>query len=344
MTNTYETQRKGQLIFALSYAGLAPDIELITTCLDRFSELKPDLLHMLENPGDESWEDDDPRWYGAVHAGYLLLAHRELDALPSFKKILLSQDGRDENLVEWFAMDLHAYGTAAIPMLESVISSEPTYSYGTSATIDILQDIMLEHPEERERITEIFRNALPPLNQIGEPVIPQYEWKKLVNRKMFWSFLALALAKLHDEVSQPQIEALYDQDMIDCSVMGDKTEYRKHLSGVYGERIYKPKPFDIMKRYEEMHAQAAEPENKFPGGFDPANLTEEQKALISQMNPSGSFLGDLAGKGSSKKGRGGGGGTTKMSVTFVHDKPKVGRNDPCPCGSGKKYKHCCGKK
>ncbi len=22
--------------------------------------------------------------------------------------------------------------------------------------------------------------------------------------------------------------------------------------------------------------------------------------------------------------------------------PKVGRNEPCPCGSGKKYKHCCG--
>ncbi|HIU26722.1 MAG TPA: SEC-C domain-containing protein, partial [Candidatus Copromorpha excrementigallinarum] len=21
----------------------------------------------------------------------------------------------------------------------------------------------------------------------------------------------------------------------------------------------------------------------------------------------------------------------------------VGRNDPCPCGSGKKYKHCCGR-
>ncbi|WP_456686612.1 SEC-C metal-binding domain-containing protein [Bradyrhizobium sp. P5_C11_2] len=21
---------------------------------------------------------------------------------------------------------------------------------------------------------------------------------------------------------------------------------------------------------------------------------------------------------------------------------KVGRNDPCPCGSGEKFKHCCG--
>ena len=29
--------------------------------------------------------------------------------------------------------------------------------------------------------------------------------------------------------------------------------------------------------------------------------------------------------------------------TFRREGPKVGRNDPCPCGSGKKYKKCCGK-
>jgi uncharacterized protein YecA (UPF0149 family) len=27
---------------------------------------------------------------------------------------------------------------------------------------------------------------------------------------------------------------------------------------------------------------------------------------------------------------------------FRRETPKVGRNDPCPCGSGKKYKKCCG--
>lgn len=27
----------------------------------------------------------------------------------------------------------------------------------------------------------------------------------------------------------------------------------------------------------------------------------------------------------------------------VREGPKVGRNDPCPCGSGKKYKKCCGR-
>jgi len=31
------------------------------------------------------------------------------------------------------------------------------------------------------------------------------------------------------------------------------------------------------------------------------------------------------------------------ATTIVRSAPKVGRNDPCPCGSGKKYKHCCGK-
>jgi preprotein translocase subunit SecA len=28
---------------------------------------------------------------------------------------------------------------------------------------------------------------------------------------------------------------------------------------------------------------------------------------------------------------------------FVREKPKVGRNSPCPCGSGKKFKNCCGR-
>ena len=34
---------------------------------------------------------------------------------------------------------------------------------------------------------------------------------------------------------------------------------------------------------------------------------------------------------------------TEKAQPIVNDGPKVGRNDPCPCGSGKKYKQCCGK-
>ena len=34
---------------------------------------------------------------------------------------------------------------------------------------------------------------------------------------------------------------------------------------------------------------------------------------------------------------------TVIPKTVIRTGPKVGRNEPCPCGSGKKYKHCCGR-
>ncbi len=35
--------------------------------------------------------------------------------------------------------------------------------------------------------------------------------------------------------------------------------------------------------------------------------------------------------------------TPKITIPLKREVPKVGRNDPCPCGSGKKYKACCGR-
>ena len=33
----------------------------------------------------------------------------------------------------------------------------------------------------------------------------------------------------------------------------------------------------------------------------------------------------------------------KIELPFKREMPKAGRNDPCPCGSGKKFKNCCGR-
>jgi preprotein translocase subunit SecA len=43
------------------------------------------------------------------------------------------------------------------------------------------------------------------------------------------------------------------------------------------------------------------------------------------------------------RGAEGGVGGQQRQSQVKRTQPKVGRNDPCPCGSGKKYKHCCGK-
>ena len=35
--------------------------------------------------------------------------------------------------------------------------------------------------------------------------------------------------------------------------------------------------------------------------------------------------------------------STPQNQTVINNEPRIGRNDPCPCGSGKKYKNCCGR-
>jgi SEC-C motif-containing protein len=35
-------------------------------------------------------------------------------------------------------------------------------------------------------------------------------------------------------------------------------------------------------------------------------------------------------------------GSAPKILQYVREQPKIGRNDPCPCGSGLKYKRCCG--
>lgn len=58
-----------------------------------------------------------------------------------------------------------------------------------------------------------------------------------------------------------------------------------------------------------------------------------------QHNSMGSFSGSGHGMGPTALSA----RSRPENAQVVRTVPKVGRNEPCPCGSGKKYKHCCGK-
>ncbi|MEX0940250.1 MAG: preprotein translocase subunit SecA [Candidatus Babeliales bacterium] len=58
--------------------------------------------------------------------------------------------------------------------------------------------------------------------------------------------------------------------------------------------------------------------------FNQQELEQKREQELAQLNL---ISGDQSGDGS--------------SVTMTREEEKVGRNDPCPCGSGKKYKKCC---
>jgi preprotein translocase subunit SecA len=57
----------------------------------------------------------------------------------------------------------------------------------------------------------------------------------------------------------------------------------------------------------------------------------------------GAFAGSAGSGGAAPRQNARPAGSQPQAATVVRAHPKVGRNDPCPCGSGKKYKHCHGR-
>ena len=108
------------------------------------------------------------------------------------------------------------------------------------------------------------------------------------------------------------------------------TEYKIDGFNIFYEMLDKIR-LDIASRVFKVKVQSGEEAS--------ARRTGSQRQMNAQHNTFGAFDGNSAmAKAASSpmaaKGRG-------ETVTVVRTAPKVGPNDPCPCGSGKKYKKCC---
>ncbi|MDR3144740.1 MAG: preprotein translocase subunit SecA [Treponema sp.] len=66
-------------------------------------------------------------------------------------------------------------------------------------------------------------------------------------------------------------------------------------------------------------------------------------SALARTSASHGSLGAFGGMAAGQRPAGAQGRPQGEVVTVVRANPKVGRNDPCPCGSGKKYKHCHGR-
>lgn len=84
--------------------------------------------------------------------------------------------------------------------------------------------------------------------------------------------------------------------------------------------------FPLMVLTGEAEDAAREHGEKWPAGEDLEQLEEECREDLPQA------VADIYRFWLAKRG----------TATIRREAPKVGRNDPCPCGSGKKFKQCCG--
>jgi uncharacterized protein YecA (UPF0149 family) len=310
----YDHLPTGELLQRLETAGRAPDVDLIRALLQRQAEATPSLLatfrEALHADLDES---DDPRWYRILHAANLLLAFREEAALPLFAELFLADSA--ETWAEWFEMAPAVYGPVAIPVFAGVLHTDtgPDWHYGRALASGILAEIARRHPEQREQVVTILRAVLPPLAEDGS-----VDWPEDEPVDENWVSVVEDLAQLGDEISRPQIEALFDAGWID-EMMIDKEGYLELLaSGESAADHYKPR--DIIRLYEFLQKQAAV-ERRYEEQAQRERARRLTEAVAARPLPAPEPL---------------------PSPTTPTGSKKIGRNDPCPCGSGKKYKRCHG--
>ncbi len=98
-------------------------------------------------------------------------------------------------------------------------------------------------------------------------------------------------------------------------------------------RIFKVK---VQTKTEEQQKRRLEPRMQMN-----AQHEEAQSAISPARSAQQAFNARQAQQGAANTGMKS--GRQGQSVTVARTVPKVGRNDPCPCGSGKKYKNCCGR-
>jgi len=331
-----------ELIYALEQAGRAPDLELIRTCLDRYEELEPALLDLLRVAPEERYSDldemeDDPRGYSDIHAGYLLIAARSLAALPLFGQIF--RDEEREHLLEWFDTELDHYGAAARPVFAELILDETVYTFGRAAASGVLSQIAQREPDQRTAVIEALYQVLPPV-----PEADDFSFEGTADE--VWTWAALELGKLGDRSHLEQIKALYEADAFQTWILGDYEEYLELLEeGPDGVS----QPFDIIGIYTRLHKEAA-------WQAEAANERANQKAadgrfLARQNNVMDEWQAMLDRQAERAAERAAARGERPSSTheqpapgePTMRKEPKVGRNDPCPCGSGLKYKKCHGR-
>ena len=145
------------------------------------------------------------------------------------------------------------------------------------------------------------------------------------------STLVCDLISLRTTALLPKIEALNERKLIYYGITGDYPSIKKDISELespYDKRKIKHSIFD---RYEEVmtwhgYRMRYDEVYKQKNTYSPPKYEESVNTVLNFSDKVARYH------------------SPPMSIVPVRTEKKIGRNEPCPCGSGKKYKKCCLKK
>jgi len=294
----------------------------VDAAVARREEITPELLRIFEETLDRAQERaDDSDYMAHLYAMFLLAQFRETRAYPLFVRLAslpgeLSHDLTGGFITQGLGQALASVCGGELAGIRSVVENEGCDQWARSAALSSLATLVAAGQKSRDEIVSYFARL----------------FRTLARKPSFvWTALACESCDLHATELLGDIEQAFKDDLIDCSdidfeyVQRDLARGREaalaRLATDRGRRLIEDTVAEMgwwncfaEDRQREREQQA----------WHPAAPVSKQVQAPFQPPFQPLFQPMVA------------------PPPIQNTKPKTGRNDPCPCGSGKKYKRCCG--
>ncbi|MCA1962198.1 MAG: DUF1186 domain-containing protein [Desulfomonile sp.] len=292
--------------------------EALEAAVAQRDRITPALLEVVQDVADDPRSLEDDNNYAAyMQAVYLLAQFREKRAYEPIVRFCSESDEETLDLTGDFVTEdldrvLASVSCGDDSLIRQLVENTYANEYVRSAGLHSLVSLVACGDKSREDVIDYFAGLFR--GKFSRE--PHYIWDSLVSCSI----------DLYPEDLCLDIEQVYRDDLVDEFFVSRK-EVRDALAVPKEEALARLKKNSayrlITDAVEEIESwNFFSPKSAPPEESEPAPATAIESVEDTQWMDYYS---------------------TKPIPTYVRTTPKIGRNEPCPCGSGKKYKKCCGR-
>lgn len=300
-----------EIISALTpYTGKFPK-DAVRAAVEQREAITPELLRALEDFGaDMTGFAKREDYMLHLFAMYLLAEFREKPAFPLITKIISGPPTVVDELIgdtvtEGLSSILGSTYNGDLESLVKIALQQDAYPFVRSTVQDTITLLFHEKFISRDQMVGSFRRILTELTADDDP--------------QAWNGVVMAAAEAQASELLPEIRTAFDRGMVERGYCD--------LEDVI--KILNEPPHVLLEGFSYHHhlVNSAEEEMSWWAAFSEDDSPPSAKRPYFPQLESSEDLDPY---------------TADKGQTYTRVGPKIGRNDPCRCGSGKKYKKCCG--
>ncbi|MEP7170320.1 MAG: DUF1186 domain-containing protein [Bacteroidota bacterium] len=258
------------------------------------------------------------------HAIFLLT---DLNAENSLE-VVLDILRQDEDYLDYWFSDylteglwecLYVLGSNRFDVLKDFMMEPDRYSYARSVIPDAVSQISLHYPERKKECIQWFKDVL-------SYFISQKDNERIIDSYLN-GFITCDVLDLKATELEPELAEIYNNELAAQSIAGDFKDVLDELHDPEDRNRKRELHADIFSKYDYIlrswhyYKNEEDVANDIDGKW--GYPEDEYDNFIEDVNDVNYI--------------------SKPGTTYIKSEPKTGRNDPCLCGSGKKFKKCHGK-